>query len=103
LNEPDIASYGCRASLEADAPGDEGAVGTPSFKFRLERVRSLRERAEEAATSRVDLAVAIGRTTTTIAETPALGPARSSRSTGSRASASTSWSPASRSRAARWS
>ena len=49
LNEPDIASYGRPPPQEAGAPGDDRAVGTPSFNFRLERVRSLRERAEEAA------------------------------------------------------
>jgi len=49
LNEPDIASYGRRAPQDAGGPGDDRAVGTPSFNFRLERVRSLRESAEEAA------------------------------------------------------
>lgn len=42
-------SNGRRAPQDGRARGDHRAVGTPSFNFRLERVRSLRERAEETA------------------------------------------------------
>ena len=48
LNEPDVGRTGVERPKKP-MPGRSPGRGDPSFKFRLERVRSLRERAEEAA------------------------------------------------------